>query len=321
MTDSATMSSTRSARRAVAQARWGLTFTRTLIYVILVTIAIMQAFPLIWMIVTSVKDSHEVFNTVLPTEIKWQNFPRVWFAMNFPVHLGNSLYVTSLTVALVVAFATPAAYAFARYRFPGREVVFYTFIGAMMIPPQAILIPMFQFLKTLHLLNSLTGLALSYVGGGVAFAVFLMRTFFLSLPGELGELGADRWLQRLSGVLAHLPAASACRHGYGCDHSIAVYVERVHVRQHADHLSRQEDGAVGGVSGGRTIWNRLHRAVLRVDHRACPGRHHLSRLAAAVYQRPDRWRAERLSPRLAAAVGLALPFPGAPRSERRGVHR
>jgi raffinose/stachyose/melibiose transport system permease protein len=107
--------------------------------------------------------------------------------MNFPIHLGNSLYVTSLTVALVVAFSTPAAYAFARYRFPGRELVFYAFIAAMMIPPQAILIPMFQFLKSLHLLNTLTGLALSYVGGGTAFAIFLMRTFFLSLPRELGD--------------------------------------------------------------------------------------------------------------------------------------
>ena len=164
-----------------------LIFTRTLIYAVLLAIAIVEAFPLMWMIVTALKDSREVFNTVLPTEIKWQNFPRVWFAMNFPVHLGNSLYVTSLTVSLIVLLATPAAYAFARYRFPGREFVFYAFIGAMMIPPQAILIPMFQFLKSLHLLNSLTGLSLSFVGGGTAFAVFLMRTFFLSLPRELGD--------------------------------------------------------------------------------------------------------------------------------------
>ena len=166
---------------------WPLILTRTTVYTILVLIVVVEAFPLAWMIVTSVKDSHEVFNTVLPTEIKWQNFPRVWFAMNFPVHLGNSLYVTSLAVGLIVILATPAAYAFARYRFPGREIVFYAFIGAMMIPPQAILIPMFQFLKSLHMLNSLTGLALSFVGGGTAFAVFLMRTFFLSLPRELGD--------------------------------------------------------------------------------------------------------------------------------------
>ncbi len=187
MSGSPTWLSMHSFRGAIAPATWPATFTRALIYVILVTIAIIEAFPLVWMLITSVKDSHEVFNTFLPTRIEWENFPRVWFAMNFPVHLANSLYVTGLTVALVVALATPAAYAFARYRFPGRELVFYAVIGAMMIPPQAILIPMFQFLKSLHLLNSLTGLSLSYVGGGVAFAVFLMRTFFLSLPGELGD--------------------------------------------------------------------------------------------------------------------------------------
>jgi len=181
------MLSTPRSTRLIGSATWPATFTRTLIYLILVMIVIVEAFPLMWMLITSVKDSHEVFNTLLPTEIKWQNFPRVWVAMDFPVHLDNSLYVTSLTVALVVILATPAAYAFARYRFPGRELVYFVFIGAMMIPPQAILIPMFQFLKSLHLLNSLTGLALSYVGGGAAFAIFLMRTFFLSLPRELGD--------------------------------------------------------------------------------------------------------------------------------------
>ena len=181
------MSSTLRPGRVIARALRPETFARTLTYAILVIIALVEAFPLLWMVVTSVKDSHEVFNTFLPTRIKWGNFARVWVAMDFPVHLANSVYVTSLTVGLVVLLATPAAYGFARYRFPGREFVFYVFIGAMMIPPQAILIPMFQFLKSLHLLNSLTGLALSYVGGGAAFAVFLMRTFFLSLPRELGD--------------------------------------------------------------------------------------------------------------------------------------
>ncbi len=177
----------RNPNGALPRTIWPVALTRTLIYVILIAIVVVEAFPLVWMIVTSLKDSHEVFNTVLPGQIRWDNFPRVWFAMNFPVHLGNSLYVTGLTVALVVVLATPAAYGFARYRFPGRELVFYAFIGVMMVPPQAVLIPMFQFLRSLGLLNSLTGLSLSYVGGGTAFAVFLMRTFFLSLPGDLGD--------------------------------------------------------------------------------------------------------------------------------------
>jgi ABC-type glycerol-3-phosphate transport system permease component len=176
-----------NSRRGAAYSNWPVTFTRTLIYVILVAIVIVEAFPLVWMLLTAIKDSREVFNSFLPAGIKWENYPRVWVALNFPAHLGSSIYVTSLTVGLVVVLATPAAYAFARYRFPGRELLFYAFIGAMMIPAQAILIPMFQFLKSLGLLNSLTGLSLSYVGGATAFAVFLMRTFFLSLPRELGD--------------------------------------------------------------------------------------------------------------------------------------
>jgi ABC-type glycerol-3-phosphate transport system permease component len=107
MTGNTRTVSKHSFRAAIASAAWPVIFTRSLIYVILVMIAIVEAFPLVWMIVTSVKDSHEVFNTLLPSEIKWQNFPCVWFAMNFPAHLGNSLYVTSLTVAVVVALATP----------------------------------------------------------------------------------------------------------------------------------------------------------------------------------------------------------------------
>ena len=105
MTSDAPTLSMHKSGGAIMRAPWALIFTRTLTYVILVAIVVVEAFPLIWMIITSVKDSHEVFNTLLPAEIKWQNFPRVWFAMNFPVHLGNSLYVTSLTVALVVGSA------------------------------------------------------------------------------------------------------------------------------------------------------------------------------------------------------------------------
>jgi len=164
-----------------------LVFNQTLIYVVLVAIAAVQAFPLVWMLLTSVKNQREVFSSFLPQRLDFSNFERVWTAIDLPRHLLNSLYVTSLTVAIVVVVATLAGYAFARYHFRGRDWLFYIFIGAMMIPGQAILIPMFQFLKSIGLLNTLTGLSLSYLGGAVAFSIFLMRSFFLSLPKELGD--------------------------------------------------------------------------------------------------------------------------------------
>src|SRR5262249_52078562 len=174
-----------------------LVFTRTLVYVVLMLIVVVEAFPLAWMLLTSVKNQREVFSSFLPATLDFGNFSRVWVAIDLPTHMVNSLYVTALTVAIVAGVAACAGYAFARYDFRGRDILFYLFIGAMMIPGQAILIPMFQFLKGIGLLNTLTGLSLSYLGGATAFSIFLMRAFFVSLPRELGDAakmdGAGEW--------------------------------------------------------------------------------------------------------------------------------
>lgn len=161
----------------------------TLSYFILLALSIVMGFPLLWMLLTSVKDRREVFSQFLPSQIDFSNFTRVWSEMNLPHHMGNSLFVTGLNVLIVVITATLAGYAFARMVFPRRDVIFYVFILAMMIPGQAVLIPMFQYLKNLNLLNTHVGLSLSLTGGAIAFAIFLMRAFFKSLPGELGDAG------------------------------------------------------------------------------------------------------------------------------------
>ena len=126
-----------------------MVFSKTLVYVTLLLIMAVQAFPLVWMILTSVKNQREVFTSFLPQRLDFSNFVRVWKAIDLPTHLLNSLYVTTLTVVIVVIVATLAGYVFARFHFRGKDRLFYIFIGAMMIPGQAILIPMFQFLKSI----------------------------------------------------------------------------------------------------------------------------------------------------------------------------
>lgn len=176
---------------------------KTLTYIFLIILSIVLGFPLFWMLLTSVKNRREVFNQFLPSQIDLSNFSRVWSEMDLPMHLGNSLFVTGLNVLIVVVTATLAGYAFARLTFNRRDTIFYAFIVAMMIPGQALLIPMFQYLKNLGLLNTHVGLSLSMTGGAIAFAIFLMRSFFKSLPGELGDAGkidgCDEW-----GVFRHI---------------------------------------------------------------------------------------------------------------------
>ena len=158
-------------------------------YLFLILLSVVMAFPLFWMVMTSVKQQRDVFTQFLPRSITFANFDRVWNAMNLPLHLGNSLYVTALVIVIVVVTSTLAGYAFGRMEFPRRNLLFYIFISAMMIPGQAILIPMFSYLNNLGLLNTQTGLALSMTGGSIAFATFLMRSFFKALPSELGDAG------------------------------------------------------------------------------------------------------------------------------------
>lgn len=158
-------------------------------YAILIALSVVLGFPLFWMVMTSFKNQREVFSSFWPKSFELTNYERVWNAMDLPAHLQNSLYVTGLNVTIVVIAATLAGYAFARLQFPKRELTFYIFLAAMMIPGQAILIPMFIFLKRIGLLNTRTGLALSMTGGAIAFAIFIMRAFFRSLPGELADAG------------------------------------------------------------------------------------------------------------------------------------
>ena len=101
----------------------------------------------------------------------------------------NSIIVSYSIVTMVLFTSSLAGYAFAKLKFPKRDIIFYFFLAAMMVPGQAILIPMFTFLKDIGLLNTRTGLALSMTGGAIAFAIFLMRAFFRSLPSELSDAG------------------------------------------------------------------------------------------------------------------------------------
>jgi len=158
-------------------------------YAVLLLLTVVTVFPLLWMLLTSVTPQNQVFGSLLPSSIDVSGYDRMWTTMSFPRAFMNSVIVTAITVAIVVVVATLTGYAFARLSFPGRDWIFYAFLAAMMIPGQAILVPMFIFLHQVGLLNTLPGLAFSYLGGALPFATFLMRAFFKTLPAELGDAG------------------------------------------------------------------------------------------------------------------------------------
>ncbi len=163
--------------------------TKSGVYAILILLIIVTIFPLAWMLLTSVTPQDETFGSIIPSTLDGSAYQRAWTAMNFPQAFENTVVVTAMTVAIVVAVSTLTGYAFARLPFPGREIVFYIFLSAMMVPGAAILVPMFIFLKDINLVDTSPGLSFSYLGGALPFATFLMRAFFKTLPAELGDAG------------------------------------------------------------------------------------------------------------------------------------
>jgi ABC-type glycerol-3-phosphate transport system permease component len=152
-----------------------------LVYAVLTLTALVVAVPFLWMLSTSLKPLSEVFllHQPLPSEIQWGNYAKAWNAAPFGRYLFNSTF-TALAI-LVCQFATiiPAAYGFARLRFPGRDVLFLVVLATMMVPVQVTFIPTFVVISTFGWKDSYLALIAPFATSG--FGIFLLRQSFLQV--------------------------------------------------------------------------------------------------------------------------------------------
>jgi multiple sugar transport system permease protein len=158
-------------------------------HALLTTGAVVMAFPFVWMILTSFKDSSQAF--IIPP--KWipdpwalENYPASLQALPFGLAYFNSLYISVIVVTLTLLTASMAAYAFAKINFPGREVVFVLFLATMMVPYQVTIIPLFLIMKYLGWVDTHLSIIVPPALFN-AFAVFLLRQFIRGIPKELEE--------------------------------------------------------------------------------------------------------------------------------------
>ena len=178
----------------------------------LIVWAILMVGPMLWGLKSSLSANEDLFAS--PTSgatspISLENFQRILglipstaatggsgATLAFGQYFLNSLIYTAVTTAGQVVFCTMAAYAFARLRFPGRNLIFGIFLTALMIPPIFTMLPNFLLMKNLGLVNTMAGLVLPTLFM-TPFAVFFMRQFLLSVPREIEEAaivdGANQW--------------------------------------------------------------------------------------------------------------------------------
>ena len=171
----------------------GILIDKVLAYGFLIVMCIFALFPFAWMFSTSIKTPQEAFVIPprwIPNHISFSAYRVLWDAKaannnNFPRYFLNSAIVSLGTMILSVMIAVPAAYAFARFVFPGKNWFFYAILGRNMFPLVVFLVPLFQLMATLKLQNNYFGLILAYLTFSLPLAIWLLKGFFDNIPVEL----------------------------------------------------------------------------------------------------------------------------------------
>ena len=170
-------------------------FSKISIHAILIATSLLSIFPFIWLTSTSLKGVNEdIFAyppTIIPQDFTWVNYIEVWNRVNFVGYFVNSMVVAALTVLLNLILSSLAAYPLARMQFKGKKIVFFSILATIMIPFQAIMLPVYIITLKLHLIDSVNAVA-GYIGlvmpfAVSAFGIFLMRQAFLKVPREIEE--------------------------------------------------------------------------------------------------------------------------------------
>lgn len=145
--------------------------------------------PFYFVVVNSVKDYNSILSKTasLPVELHWENFTKAWNTVNFPRAFRNTLIATLGTVIPTIFIASMCAYRMVRHPSKTNRIIQAVFIASMVIPVQAVMLPLVEELSWLRLVNTMPGLILSYLGIGIAFSTFLYLGYMKSIPIEIEE--------------------------------------------------------------------------------------------------------------------------------------
>ncbi|MCU0909630.1 MAG: carbohydrate ABC transporter permease [Rhodobacteraceae bacterium] len=152
------------------------------------TIIMAVAFPLFWMVVTSLKPQFELFRrppTMLPETVTFEHYIRLLRDTPFLVYFRNSVLLSTATTVIVVGIATLGAYALVRFRFRGRETLAFLVLFTYLLPSVVLIIPLYLMLVSLGLSNTIFSLVIAYTTFALPYALWLLRSFMAGVPEDL----------------------------------------------------------------------------------------------------------------------------------------
>lgn len=171
----------------------------TIVHLLLLTVAVSCVFPLLWMFSSSLKTQDTMFtdNSIIPQHPRWDNYTVAWTKGRFGMYFFNSLLYTVTVVSGIVIISSLAAYAFSRLEFPFRNLIFFIFLAAMMIPLPGSFVALYALMMKLGFIKSYqnildyimprVGYVLCLINVGLSFSIFLLKTFFDKLPKDLED--------------------------------------------------------------------------------------------------------------------------------------
>ncbi len=175
-----------------------LTAPEIILVCVITAFAILNLFPIYWLISNTFKYSDEIFKMPpdwFPKHFNISNYISIFTTTSAPRWLLNSLFVSTLSTGLIVLVSAMAAYSFSKLRFWGQNTLFIFFIGTLMIPKECYTIPLFIFMKDLNLVDTYPSMVLPMVA--LPFGTFMLKSFFDAVPGEIRESakidGANEW--------------------------------------------------------------------------------------------------------------------------------
>jgi len=165
-------------------------FTKPILWVILIIVAVIQIFPLIWLLDFSLASSSEMFTNgllIIPKKIQWGNYVKAFVDGNFLWYLKNSVLINGLAVLLVIVVSIMSAFACRRMKWKLSTLVKTLLLMGLMIPIHATLLPNYKIYSQLGLTDTIWALLIPYVAFSLPQGLFLMTSFMESIPVELEE--------------------------------------------------------------------------------------------------------------------------------------
>ena len=192
-------------RTRVAALGWRGGLNLGLVYAALFVVLAETIYPLVWVLSGSLKTKQEIITNVwgLPAGLAFGNYAEAWSMAGMGMRITNSIFITATALAILVAVATPCAYALARLKFRFRLAITAAIVAAMLVPPQVMAIPLFMVARDLGLINNRLGVAVIYAATSLPLSVFILRSFFLTLPADLEDAARVDGASRLQ-ILVHI---------------------------------------------------------------------------------------------------------------------